>query len=70
MRYVGRPPKMTLEQYQRIMQVRAARKLIPGDKALARELGIPAATIRTTMVRGIKAYDHQLRVKHGRKSEG
>lgn len=67
MRYVGRPPQVTLEQYRRIMEVRSARRAIPGNKALARELGINVATIGTTMVRGIKTYDHQLRDGHGRK---
>jgi hypothetical protein len=63
----GRRPRVTLEQYQRIRQVWAARRAIPGDKELARELDLPAATIRTAMVRGLKTYENQLRAKHGRK---
>ena len=70
MRFVGRKPDMTLEQYQRISEVRAARKAIPTDKELARELGLRLYQIRRAMALGIKPYDYQLRVKHGRKSEG
>jgi hypothetical protein len=65
----GRPPKIKFKQYQFIKQVWEARRAIPGDKELARKFGIRVATIRAAMTRGIEIYDHQLRAKHGRKSE-
>jgi hypothetical protein len=52
----GRPPTITLEQYQRVREVRRLRNLAPSDKELARELGLPIKTIQNAML-GIKCYE-------------
>lgn len=39
-------PKVTPEKFQRIAEVFAARRAVPSDKALARELGLTLSTIR------------------------
>jgi hypothetical protein len=60
---------MTLKQYQRIVEVRDARRGILTDKQLAHELGLMLYPVRRAMALGIKSYDHQLSDGHGRKSE-
>lgn len=62
-RFNGRPPVVTLEQYQRIVQVREARANIPSDKELAIELGLNHLTVGTLIRRGIKTYETMLRRK-------
>ena len=48
-RLAGRRPAATVEQYRRIVEVRDARRAIPTDKELARELGLPVYTITNLM---------------------
>jgi hypothetical protein len=66
-RSAGRPPSVTLAQYQRVLDVKAARAMLPTNKELARELGVPVSTIHGIINRGLKVY-HQRR-PDGRKSE-
>jgi hypothetical protein len=65
----GRPPRVTLEQYRRIVQVRMARAAIPTDKELAIELGLNPFTVANVLRRGIRAYEKVLRpaIKRRRK---
>ncbi len=63
----GRPPSVTMEQYQRVLDVKAARAALPTNKELARELGVPVSTIMGLLGRGLKAY--QPRKANGRKSK-
>ena len=56
MRISGRPSRVTEQQYRRIMAVKEARAVIPSDKALGREFGLPTSTIRSIMNRGLKRY--------------
>jgi hypothetical protein len=65
----GRPPRVTLEQYRRIVQVRMARAAIPTDKELAIELGLNPFTVANVLRRGIRAYEKVLRpaIKQRRK---
>jgi hypothetical protein len=58
---------VTMAQYQRILDVKAARAILPTNKQLARELGVSVSTIHGIINRGIKTY-HQ-RGSSGRKSE-
>ena len=67
-RRAGRPPSVTMAQYQRVLDVKAARAMLPTNKELARELGVPVSTIMGLIQRGLKAY-HQPRRPDGRKSE-
>jgi hypothetical protein len=66
-RSAGRPPSVTLAQYQRVLDVKAARAMLPTNKELARELGVPVSTIHGIINRGLKVY-HQ-RGSDGRKSK-
>ncbi len=59
----GRPPIVTFEQYQRIVQVKMARASIPSDKELAQELGLNHLTVGNVIRRGIKCYELKLRRK-------
>lgn len=56
---VGRPPRVTEDQYRRIMAVRDARAGIPSDKVLARELGITVSTLRSIMWRRVKRFNRR-----------
>ena len=56
----GPKPKITLEQYRRILEVRRLRQLAPSDKELARELGLPVHTVSHRLWRGLKRYDIEL----------
>ena len=56
-RFNGRPPVVTIEQYQRIVEVREARASIPSDKELAIELGLNHLTVGTLIRRGVKTYE-------------
>lgn len=56
----GRPPLVTIEQYQRIVEVRRARAAIPTDKELAQELGLNPGTVSNVLRRGIKTFDRFL----------
>ncbi len=62
MRISGRPTRVTEEQYRKLMEVKAARAAIPSNKVLAREFGLPVATVQTIIFRGLKRYGG----KHGR----
>jgi len=53
---------VTEEQYRKLMEVKAARAAIPSNKVLAREFGLPVATVQTIIFRGLKRYGG----KHGR----
>ncbi len=66
-RSAGRPPSVTLAQYQRVLDVKAARAMLPTNKELARELGVPVSTIHGIINRGLKVY--RQRRPDGRKSE-
>jgi hypothetical protein len=59
----GPKPRLTFEQYKRIVEVREARSQIPTDKELARELGLNPLSIKRSMIRGIKVFDLMLRRK-------
>ena len=52
----GRRPTITREQYQRIIDVKVARAMLPSNKELARELGISPSTVNGLMIRGLKTY--------------
>jgi hypothetical protein len=65
-RSTGRPPSVTLAQYQRVLDVKAARAMLPTNKELARELGVPVSTIMGLIQRGLKSY-HQPRRADERK---
>lgn len=57
----GRPPRVTFQQYLRIVQVRLARSRIPSDKELAIELGLDPDTVGQAMRRGIRSYERLMR---------
>jgi len=67
-RGVGRPPSVTMAQYQRVLDVKAARAVLPTNKELARELGVPVSTIHGIINRGLPTY-HKPRGSDGRKSK-
>jgi hypothetical protein len=52
-------PKVTLEQYRRILEVKTARDALPSDKKLAREMGITVDGVRSIMRRGLTTYDRR-----------
>jgi hypothetical protein len=55
---------MTLEQYRRVLEVRAARRAgikHPTNRELADEFGLPRYLISNAMNIGIKTYDWELR---------
>lgn len=53
----GRPTRVTLAQYRRILEVKKMRALVPRNKELAKELGLPAHTIADVIHKGLKTYD-------------
>ena len=53
----GRRPTITREQYQRIIDVKVARAMLPSNKELAREFGISPSTVNGLMIHGLKTYD-------------
>lgn len=57
-------PKLTPEQRQRIIAVMIARRALPSDKQLARELGISVSSLYKTMERML----HDLTVSRESKS--
>lgn len=62
----GRRPKVTIEQYKRILSVAAARRSVPSNLELARELGISLARVVQIMRHRIKRYDVELEPRRGR----
>ena len=54
-------PVVTLEQYRRIREVRAARAALPTDEQLCFELGLNIGTMRTAMYREIERHEIALR---------
>jgi hypothetical protein len=52
---------VTLAQYQRVLDVKAARAMLPTNKELARELGVPVSTIMGLIQRGLKSYQQPRR---------
>lgn len=56
----GRPPRITLEQYRRIAEVRRIREAAPTDKELARELGLPVHAVTNAMRGRIRRYEEML----------
>ena len=63
-------PKLTVEQRQRIADVVSARRALPTDKQLARELGISVSAIYRTIERieQLNSMLHDLAVSRGTKS--
>jgi hypothetical protein len=57
-----------MEQYQRVLDVKAARAVLPTNKELAREFGVPVSTIHCIIQRGLTTY-HKPRGSDGRKSK-
>lgn len=56
----GRPPTISFEVYRRIAQVRDARKAIPCNKTLARELGLTPKKVNRAMEKPIRRYEAML----------
>jgi DNA-directed RNA polymerase specialized sigma24 family protein len=56
----GRKPKVTLDQYRRLLEIRKLRRQIPSDKELSHELGLPVSTVSKAISNGLKRYDIEL----------
>lgn len=55
----GRRPKITIEQYRKILEVKNSKGSKYGRyKILQRELGIPQSTLSSAVKRGVKIYDY------------
>lgn len=67
MKYWGRPPAITRDQYDQLLSVVShdtVTRRISGDTiaSLAREWGINYETLRSAARQGIKRYDYELRM--------
>jgi hypothetical protein len=60
----GNEPTITLEQYARLMEVKAIRQSAPSYSSLAREWGVSVHAVLDAASRGIKRYDYQLRQRN------
>lgn len=56
----GRKPSITREQYRRILDVARARRMVPSNAALARELGISVSRVVQIMRTRIKRFDVEM----------
>jgi AraC-like DNA-binding protein len=56
-RWLGRPPKLTREQYRELMRVRQARRELPTYAALARRFGVPERYVLRVLRRPIARYE-------------
>lgn len=59
----GHEPSITIEQYARLLEIKAIKQTIPSYSALAREWGVTVHAVLDAVSRGIKRYDYELHQK-------
>lgn len=65
MKFIGRKPRLTADQYARVRQVAELRRSIPSDKELARELGASERAVQRALYGVIKRHAHRLAKEGG-----
>jgi predicted metal-dependent phosphoesterase TrpH len=56
----GHTPALTLDQYRKILKVKAIRNSVPTYSDLAKEFGVAHHAVLTAVSAGIKRYDYVL----------